>query len=499
MPHAPGDVLSLELSADPADLTALRRHLARRFPGRVGRARGLSVVWHDDEDAALAAGGLAVAAWQEQRGAGGWCAVSLAPSTARPLLIGAAVPPLGSAAAAAGLEIGELALPAPLLAVLRLDGRRRQCVPGEDGVSARLYDGIVGRAGEEPMPGRGAIVRLALSGPAAAVAALAQELAAALRLGVPILPLAGEARVLAGLATPPRPLGAPVLPGGLPTGEAFAHAASHLMGVMLHHAPHAGAGITGEPVHQMRVAMRRLRSIIGVFRDVVGCPEVEELAQALRPLGAVLGPARDWDVFLAGTGRDIARAFPDEAAVATLIAAAEARRTGAYADLAAWLNGPDLRLLGLRVAVLAQTRPWEAAVPEPAAEDLAQFGADLLARRLRRVLKQGEHLGKLPEAALHELRLKAKRLRYAAELFAPLHPGRTSRRFLRRLSALQEALGLLNDGVVAAGLMHELADAGGDGLAGGMVRGFVAARASGARARITRAWRRLRKAAPFWK
>ena len=77
-------------------------------------------------------------------------------------------------------------------------------------------------------------------------------------------------------------------------------------------------------------------------------------------------------------------------------------------------------------------------------------------------------------------------------------PERPARRFLKRLAALQEALGLLNDGVVAGALMGELAGAGGAELAGGMVRGFVAARAAGARTAIRRAWKRLRRAGPFW-
>jgi CHAD domain-containing protein len=142
--------------------------------------------------------------------------------------------------------------------------------------------------------------------------------------------------------------------------------------------------------------------------------------------------------------------------------------------------------------VLAQSRPWAGDAPT------ADVEAGMLDRQRRRVARRRHNPAGQPDAALHALRLRAKRLRYAAELFAPLHPGRPARRFLRRLAALQEELGLLNDGVVADALMHELAAFGGTALAGGLVRGFVAGRADGARARIVRAWKRLRRCPPFW-
>ena len=61
---------------------------------------------------------------------------------------------------------------------------------------------------------------------------------------------------------------------------------------------------------------------------------------------------------------------------------------------------------------------------------------------------------------------------------------------------LQERLGHLNDGAVAAGLMAELGAA--RGYAGGVVRGFVAAQAAGARSRIGRSWRKFHRLDPFW-
>ncbi|MFC7609924.1 CHAD domain-containing protein [Teichococcus aestuarii] len=79
-----------------------------------------------------------------------------------------------------------------------------------------------------------------------------------------------------------------------------------------------------------------------------------------------------------------------------------------------------------------------------------------MARRRRKLLKGGREIESLDDHALHELRLEAKRLRYVAELFAPLWPGKPARRFLRRIGALQEALGLSNDTVAARALVASL-------------------------------------------
>jgi CHAD domain-containing protein len=90
-------------------------------------------------------------------------------------------------------------------------------------------------------------------------------------------------------------------------------------------------------------------------------------------------------------------------------------------------------------------------------------------------------------------------MRYVAEVFAPLYPGKATRRFMRRLTRLQNRLGSLNDGAVADGLLAELgAGAGGRAHAAGLVRGFLAARSGDARGRIARAWQRFHRLEPFW-
>ena len=106
------------------------------------------------------------------------------------------------------------------------------------------------------------------------------------------------------------------------------------------------------------------------------------------------------------------------------------------------------------------------------------FGPVVLRDRWRKMLKAGKDIETLDVPSLHALRLRAKRARYAAEMFAFLDDGRSTQRAIRRVSALQQALGMLNDGAVAAHLLEELGGPGGrHGYAVGLVLGFIAARA----------------------
>jgi CHAD domain-containing protein len=355
-----------------------------------------------------------------------------------------------------------------------------------------------------------ACCRMELAGPETAVAGLAALLAGRLPLHVPAASLGAVALTVAGRPMKSRRHPPPVLPPDRPVGEAFALLVAQLTAVILFEAPHAGPA-ESEPVHQMRVAVRRLRSAAGLFSRAVHCPELTACKAELRTLAKALGPTRDWDVFVAGAGRAVAANFAEDRAVRRLLVAAERRRIAAYAALQAHLDSPEFRRLGIALAVLATSRPWEAvleAVPlagedeaaarqaERLAGPLDGFAARALERRLRPLREPGADIESLPPAALHGLRLHGKRLRYACEFFAPLFPGRGARRFIRRLSVLQERLGHLNDGAVAAGLMAELGAA--RGYAGGVVRGFVAAQAAGARFRIGRSWRKFHRLDPFW-
>ena len=528
--------VELVLSPDDADRLPRLKLVARLKAGRL-RRHAVATVWHDTADGALARQGLALA---ESRGT--WRVERLVP--------GAAFWPPGAPAPieeqAATLDLINQPLPTGLLRVARFEGvltvvplvrdgasmtlelmhgtvgwarkRRPACrmtivgqAVGKNAVGAAgTGQGVVGKPGasegaaSHSTPNERAAGEVG-PGDEAAVFALATELAEELDLAVPIASLAAEARAIATATTPaPRHRGAPQLPAGLTVADAFAFVLGHLADVILHNAPLAAAGRDGpDPVHEMRVAVRRLRSAITLFRSAAGCPAIDAASLGLKALADRLAPARDWDVFVAETAAAVAKVLPDDTSLRRLRTAAERRRRHAYAALRAWLASPDFRCLGIALAGLAGSRAWMTALEPKQLETLAlgldEFASRALARRLHRLAAAGKAIEHLDPEALHAIRLRAKRMRYVAEVFAPLYPGKPTRRFMRRLATLQDRLGRLNDGSVANGLLGELgASAGTRAHAAGLVRGFLAARSADTRGRIARAWERFHRLEPFW-
>ena len=262
----------------------------------------------------------------------------------------------------------------------------------------------------------------------------------------------------------------------------------------------AEADQDGKPVHQARVAIRRLRSALSVFRAVTACDETGSLIAGLKDLFGRLGQVRDWDVFLAETGPELAAAVPDEPRLAALLKAARQRQATARAELKSWLSSPAWRRLGVSLAAFAALRPWEpdrdGGILDAAQQQVAAFARDHLRHARKRLLKAGPNLSELRPEALHDLRKRCKRLRYAAEFFAPLFDEKPARRFLKRLGRVQDALGHMNDAAVAGHLMGKLGR--GHEFASGAVQGWAAARAGMTRKSLDDCWRRLRKAEPFW-
>lgn len=461
---------------------------------RAGRARSsqLELTWLDTATGRLAAEGLALE--QLRRGPRRLLRTRPEPGAFwRP-----AAPP-------AELEDGdhptapEDAGQAKLLRVGSFAGRATRLILA-DGVEALLLRGhLRAVAAEAP------VARLILTGPAPSVVAAMRDLAEELPLLPPRAALADEVRALAH-GTPPaaRRLGPPRLDPSLDVEGALVLALGHLTEVMLWHAPAAEAGHTPEGVHQMRVAIRRMRSLLRVFRPACGGAALRSFDARLKDLAALLGPARDWDVFLDGLGAEVAAAVSEDARIATLLRLARKRRETAYAALRPALQGPALRRIAWEAVTLTETRPWRAEATETAAERRAQpleeFAASVLDKRWGRIAEAGETIAALPDAEFHALRIEAKRLRYAAELFAPLWGRKKARRFLDRLAAVQEAFGLANDAVVARALMASLTARGGAKLAwaGGVAEGWALARARRARGKAEAAWRDLLSADLFW-
>ena len=463
---------------------------------RLGRARTskLRLIWHDTVAGSLARDGLALCERHTGRDTV-WRLERLRSAPGAPFSPGQPAPLVAEAATLDALNLGAIT---PLVPVAACDAALRSFAPAStaDGLRVRILTGTLRAvAGEQP------VCRLLLAGAPGQIEALALALAQEVRLAVPPAALAAEALATAGREVAPRALGAPMLARSMTASDAFSAVAGHLTDVVLHWAPHAEAGVAPEPVHQMRVALRRLRSAQSLFRRALTTTTADAIRHDLRLLLNVLGPCRDWDVFVAGNGRAAAACLPDDRPLARLLAAAERKRQDSYSALREQLGSPAFRCLGLRLACLAAFRPWEAlaepAAPAPHAVPVLAYAAQALDRRWKRVLEAGDDIAALPPHELHALRIEGKRLRYAAEFFAPLFPGHGARRFLRRIATVQDRLGRLNDNTVAGQLMADLGGAG-RSYASGLVRGFIAAGQRGAHSKMERAWKKFRRTDSFW-
>jgi CHAD domain-containing protein len=202
-------------------------------------------------------------------------------------------------------------------------------------------------------------------------------------------------------------------------------------------------------VHRARVATRTVRADLATLRPLLLDVEVEHLRTELAWLGGVLGGARDLDVLEDAIGTllpTIAGGAASDGAV-RLLDRLDVQRRRARNDLRAVRAGER------HAALLAALRAT-GTQPPFRSEDLAHLPAGstmrpLVRRSWRRVqtLVGTEGAGASDEV-LHEVRKRAKRARYAAELAAPVVAG-SDRGFAREMERIQAALGALQDAVAA--------------------------------------------------
>jgi len=279
------------------------------------------------------------------------------------------------------------------------------------------------------------------------------------------------------------------------------------------------ATLRGDPegVHQMRVALRRLRAAISLFADMLLDPQTEEMKAQFKWITQELGPARELHVFISRVVKPIAHGKPNGPGVAVLAKDVQQRREEAFARACSAIESARFRRLVLDTACWIEAGDWTGN-PDDLTRMLREqpivgAAADELRRRWRKILKAGARLSELDPERRHRMRLQAKKLRYASEFFAGAFPGkkaaRRRRRFVAGLEKLQDALGELNDIAVHAGLTERLVD-GSDvrdkQREGRAKKAFAAGRLSGhEEARIAsvlkdseRAYRGFTKAKPFW-
>jgi CHAD domain-containing protein len=231
-----------------------------------------------------------------------------------------------------------------------------------------------------------------------------------------------------------------------PFDDAFAAMLSETLRHFVENRPAALDGRDAEGVHQVRVALRRLRSILKVLGDATGSEKAAGFAEDAKWLA---GDARGWDVFLAETVPPVERGCADPSGFDAVRKAARPLQAAGYERARAALCDPRALRLPLALARWIEVKGWRPADPAPEAADekpVSTLARDVLDRQFRKVLKRGRHFGRLDAEGRHEVRLAVKKLRYLSDFLLPLcTKEKKAAGFAKALSRLQDGLGRYND------------------------------------------------------
>jgi len=215
-----------------------------------------------------------------------------------------------------------------------------------------------------------------------------------------------------------------------------------------------------DAVHQMRVAVRRLRSALATNRPMFQRERTEPLRAELKWLASLLGGARDAEVLRDRIGHLAAEEdgrLVDPAAVSSAQDELTRRYRDKYDQLVQELNSARYATLVDKLELLITDPPWA-----PTAHD-QKFGA--LLKRVRhdwkRLVAAVASADRAADAQtrqqrLHDARKAAKRARYAAEPLIPAY-GTGAARFVKATTKLQTTLGDLHDAIVTMEELQQLA------------------------------------------
>jgi inorganic triphosphatase YgiF len=239
------------------------------------------------------------------------------------------------------------------------------------------------------------------------------------------------------------------LPDDVTAAEAFRRIIEVTLAHLVANQP-AAAGGDIEGVHQSRVAIRRLRAALTLFRPLLEPHAEARFTEALRALGRVFGEARDWDVFCGEMLVSAQEHGVSSSWVDLLRQPAEALRMAAHAHVLAEMQAP-----GFTATVLGLAE-WGAPAGEAMDRPIRELMPNLLERLEQKVLRRGRHIARRTAGELHALRKATKKLRYNIEYLAPLLRHKHAKAYLHRSKRLLKQLGALNDAVVAVALAEQL-------------------------------------------
>ncbi|WP_044552319.1 inorganic triphosphatase [Mesorhizobium japonicum] len=205
-----------------------------------------------------------------------------------------------------------------------------------------------------------------------------------------------------------------------------------------------------EALHQARVSLRRLRSLCSICKSLFDDSRFDHMREELTWLASEFGDARNIDVMI------------DRASSEALSSRLQDAREDAYAAVEASLSSARARALMIDAAEWISIRSWRADQADETLHEHSSrgFASGVFDKLWKKVAKGGSDLIDADDETRHEVRIVAKKLRYAAEFFQPLYKSKAEakrhRRFIRAMEDLQDNLGRLNDLATAPGMLAAL-------------------------------------------
>jgi CHAD domain-containing protein len=212
-------------------------------------------------------------------------------------------------------------------------------------------------------------------------------------------------------------------------------------------------------VHKTRIAVRRLRAAMTLFKKITSDEESNRLRGEMKWLSDQLGEARDLDVLQMEGTLPQARELSGGRALVEIVVE---KRHAAHQKLLEAVRSQRFYIFLIDLVRWIEDGAWLKAESRQGDGPVTDFARRAIARRRKRLLKKADHLSKLPPAARHRVRIAGKKLRYMTEFLQPLAKSKTQRRehrrFVKQLEKMQTSLGTLHDAEARGEFFRHIAE-----------------------------------------
>jgi len=222
----------------------------------------------------------------------------------------------------------------------------------------------------------------------------------------------------------------------------FATYADPLVSEAIEHASALQAGADAEKLHKLRVALRRLRTLLWAYRPILDENFDNQQRELLKSLASAAGNTRDWDILIGLVEKD---------SDAALVNAFNGNRNETAEKSAETLRNSHIDET-LRDGISEAHRELSGAPTQTPLTRFARKRVRAAQQQLKKRMRHAAKVGSSDYSSYHDVRKAGKKVRYLIEFFDPLLE-KKQRKGLKRLKRLQKDFGALNDVVASRNLL----------------------------------------------